>query len=110
MKKKIVYVAHPISGDVLQNLRDIQMHYQLISAKDEVIPFVPYYATVMSLDDSDQFQRQKGFSHNEAIFKAGIIDEVWLFGDKISSGMKQEIIWANELNIPVISKSKGTKI
>jgi hypothetical protein len=38
----------------------------------------------------------------------GYADEVWLFGDRISSGMKQEIGLALSLGIPVIPKTEET--
>lgn len=111
MKKKIVYIAHPIGGDVEGNLKSIQSIYDWVSYQhqDEVIPFVPYYATVMSLDDNNPSAREVGMMHNKHFFDHGIIDEVWLYGDRISKGMAQEIEWAEKLGIPVVSKSKGTK-
>jgi len=122
MKKKIIYIAHPIGAinpdeispaewQVEQNLKLIQTIYREITASyHDVIPFVPYYATVCSLNDSSSIERKLGFSHNEGIFKSGIIDEMWLYGDRISNGMEIEISWAKELNIPVFSKSNHIKI
>lgn len=110
MKKKIVYIAHPIGGDVKGNLMEVSRIYNFLSIEDKVVPFVPYYVTVLSLDDDIPDLRAIGFSHNEAIFRSGIVDEVWLFGKRISEGMRIEIGWAKELGIDVVSKSEGTKI
>lgn len=110
MKKKIIYIAHPIGGDVKGNLLEISRIYNHLSIEDKIIPFVPYYATVLSLDDTVPVLRDIGFSHNEALFKSGIIDEVWLYGKRITEGMRVEIDWANELKIAVLSKSEGTRI
>jgi hypothetical protein len=110
MKKKIVYIAHPIGGDVENNLKQLRSIYTVLTLQNEVIPFIPYYATVMSLDDNNPTARKWGFEHNEAIFNSGIIDEVWLFGPKISNGMQTEIEWAKKLNIPVVSVSEGTAL
>ena len=74
-----------------------------------VIPFLPYYTTLMSLQDSSPEERMIGFAQNEAIFRSGAIDEVWLYGEEITRGMQKEIDWAVELGLPVISKSEGTK-
>ena len=121
MKKKIVYIAHPIGAinpdeispaewQIEQNLKAIQTAYREITASfDNVVPFVPYYAAVCSLNDSSAIERKLGFSHNEAIFKSGIIDELWLYGDRISAGMLVEIGWAKELGILIVSKSEGTR-
>ena len=43
------------------------------------------------------------------MFHRGFIDEVWLYGDKISIGMKEEILLAKSLGIPVIPQSEGIK-
>jgi len=37
------------------------------------------------------------------------IDELWLYGDKISLGMKSEIDRCREMGIPVIAKTPETK-
>lgn len=111
MKKKIVYIAHPIGGDVKGNLKRLHFIYrQVVMKYPDVIPFIPYYATVMSLGEDNEMQRAIGFSHNEAIFNSGIIDEVWLYGKRISEGMRVEIGWAKELGIKVVSKSEGKKV
>lgn len=109
MKKKIVYIAHPIGGDVKGNIEKVLKIYKELSIENEVIPFIPYIATLMSLDDDSEELRAIGFSHNKAIFQSGAIDEVWLYGDRISSGMQEEINWAYASMINVVSKSEGTK-
>lgn len=104
MKKKIVYIAHPIGGDVEANLKSIQEIYLLISrTRPDVIPFCPYYATVMSLDDSVPNDRELGMEHNKIFFERGIIDELWWF-KRISSGVSKELSWCNEFNIPYYAK------
>ena len=110
MKKKIIYIAHPISGNLHGNLSAISDIYNYLSIEDKVIPFVPYFATVLSLDDDMPELRAIGFSHNEAIFNSGIIDEVWLYGPRISEGMQIEIGWADALGIPIVSKSEGIRV
>ena len=46
---------------------------------------------------------------NLICFQRGFVDELWLYGDKISEGMKREIAIAQELKIPVVAKSEGTE-
>lgn len=38
------------------------------------------------------------------------MDEVWLYGDRISPGMKQEIELAHQYKIPVMAKTKETEV
>lgn len=108
MKKQITYLAHPFGHDPEGNTIKIQRIYRALSSQNEVIPFAPYLATVQSLNDQIPSERAIGFTHNEAIFRAGCIDQIYLYGDHISAGMAIEIGWARELNIPVIPKTEGT--
>lgn len=103
--KKIIYIAHPVGGDVPGNMIKIGKIYRQLSLQNEVVPFVPYVAAIGSLNDSVPEERLLGFSHNKAIFHSGCIDEVWLYGDRISPGMLIEIHWANELGIKVVDKT-----
>lgn len=105
-KKKVIYIAHPISGDIKENLhsiRKIVRHLNL--SKTDIVPFVPYYVDVVSLDDNNPVERERGIQNDIALFERGVIDEVHLYGDKISDGMQQEILLARRLNIPVICTS-----
>lgn len=107
-QKKIIYIAHPISGDILDNLtsiRKIVRHLNL--SRNDIVPFVPYYVDVVSLDDNNPFERSRGFENNTALFEAGIIDELWLCGPRLSAGMKHEIELAKANGIPVIATSEA---
>lgn len=104
MKQKIVYIAHPIGGDVHANLEKISMIYAQITHNNrDVVPFAPYWITCHALNDYIQSDRDLGFSHNEAVFKSGIIDELWVYG--ISEGVKKEMEWAKELGIKIVMKT-----
>jgi hypothetical protein len=102
MKKKIAYIAHPIGGDVINNLNKIHVIVRTINLKEpKVVPFVPYYADVVSLDDNNPIERQRGIENGHTILESGIVDELRLYGAKISPGMKAEIELAVLCNIPV---------
>lgn len=109
--KKIVYIAHPIGGDVKANITKVGEIFRQISLdRQDVIPFAPYLAAVACLNDNVPQERAIGFEQNKAYFDRKMIDEVWLYGDRISNGMAQEIAWAKRMGIPVVSMSEGTKI
>lgn len=100
---KVVYIAHPIGGDVKANLEKIRRIYAAISREyPEVVPFAPYWITCHALSDNIPTDRETGFRHNRAIFERGCIDEMWVFG--ISTGVLQEIEWCKEFGITVINK------
>ena len=103
MKKKIIYIAHPISGDVDANVKSVLDIVKALNMSGlPIVPFAPYIVDVLALDDNIPEQRARGFENNKQLFN--FIDEVWLYGGRISSGMQTEIDWAKELNIPVIQK------
>lgn len=90
--KKLIYIAHPISGDVVANLEDIRRIVKYINRNfPDVVPCVPYYADCVSLDDSIASDRKRGIKNDIAIINTGIFDELWLTGDKISFGMQEEV-------------------
>jgi hypothetical protein len=99
---KIVYIAHPISGDIQGNIQKILNIVKEINfTEPNIVPFAPYLVDVMALDDNDPEQRKRGISNNVAYFQSGIIKELRVYGDFISKGVAEEIALARQLNIPV---------
>lgn len=100
MKKKIVYIAHKIGGDVEGNVKKVLDIVRRISIENKYIPFAPYIVDVQALDDTVPEEREIGMMHNRHFFELGIIDEMHIYSE-ISSGIQREIGWCNEFNIPV---------
>lgn len=107
--KKIVFVGHPVSGNIQENIKKILDICKQIHNK-RIIPCVPYLVSLQYLDDEIIEDRELGIEANLECFYRGYIDELWLFGNCVSRGMEQEIKLALSLNIPVVSKTEGTKI
>jgi hypothetical protein len=106
---KIVYIAHPISGDISANLEKIRVIVREINlTQPDILPFAHYFVDCHALNDNVPAERAKGIENDKEFLRAGFIDEIWLYGDKISTGMVHEISLAVELGILVVSKSKGT--
>jgi len=100
---KIAYIAHPISGDIEGNLKKIESIGREINLKElEVIPFAPYYFDCHCLDDDIEEERERGIKNDIALFKKGFIDELRLYGDRISKGMEHEIKLCWELKIMIV--------
>ena len=98
----IAYIAHPIGGDVEGNLAEVCKIVRKINLEyDDVVPFVPYYCDVVSLDDSNLEERSRGIKNNHTILNSGMVDELWVYGTKISSGVAGEISLAKKLGIPI---------
>lgn len=101
----IVYIAHPISGDIQGNLQRIKEIARHITLKySDVVAFAPYWFDCHFLDDTILAERGRGIKNDVEFFNRGVIDEVWLCGPRISNGMKHEKELAEILGIPVINK------
>ena len=107
-KRKIVYIAHPIGGDVVRNLARVEEIFRKLTDRSEVVPFTPYIQGFKHLDDSIPEHRQLGMLNNKAFFIKKSFDELWLYGTEISKGMWEEIKWAEENGIKVVAKAIGT--
>ena len=110
MIMKIVYIAHPVGGDVKGNIKKIVEIGREINMNNQgVVPIAPYIFDLLCLNDDVQEERARGMANGEALFLRKFIDEVWVYGDRISSGVRSEILMARELGIPVIPKTKQVK-
>lgn len=102
---KIAYIAHPIGGDIQANLADLRRIIRLInSTEPDIVPFAPYYADIVSLDDNIPEERERGIKNDSHILKSGIVNELWLTGSVISKGMQAEKNLAESLGIKCINK------
>ena len=107
-RKKTVFVAHPIAGDITGNVAKVLAICKELHS-DEIIPVAPYLGSLQYLNDDVPEDRELGTDANLECFCRGYIDELWLFGDRITSGMEQEIWLALDLGIPVVPQTEGTK-
>jgi hypothetical protein len=98
---RIIYLVHPISGDpaniahLLEIVKCINLKYK------DIVPFASYVADCLALDDTDPEQRARGLWNDRELFGRKFIQEIWVLGDTITSGMSSEIARAEVLGIPV---------
>ena len=106
----IVYIAHPVGGDVEENLKKIiQIVRQINLEEFASVPFAPYVADCYALNDNIPKEREKGIENTITLMKKGFIDEIRLYGNRISKGMRWEIELARKLGIRVVPMTKNTK-
>jgi len=107
---KIIYIAHPVSGDIKGNLKKVaQIGREINLNEPDIVPLSQFFFDCHCLDDSILEERERGIKNDVAILTSGLIDEVRLYGDRISKGMESEINLATELNIPIRPMTKETK-
>ncbi len=105
---KTVFIGHPIGGDIRANVAKVLKICEEVHTKD-IIPVAPYLISLQYLNDEVTEDRELGMEANHESFRRRYVDELWLFGDKISNGMRGEVLLARELNIPIVAKTEGTK-
>lgn len=103
---KMIFVAHPMSGDIEGNTRKVIAICKSIHSED-VIPVFPSLLWRGYLGDSAE-DRALAEMVNTPYFIRRFIDEMWLYGDRLSDGMKKEILLADKYHIPVFAKTPET--
>jgi hypothetical protein len=107
-QRKLVFIAHPIRGDVASNMQKVLVICEQVH-KEGHTPIAPYLIAPAHTHDGVIKNREFGVWANLTTFERGYVDELWLYGDGISEGMKIEVALAKKLGIPVVAKSEGTK-
>lgn len=94
MMKK-VYICAPLGGNVDKNLQNIKEYtrYALMCGTAPVVPH--FYA--FCLNDDNSKEREIGMAAGLSLL--WFCDEMWIFGDEETEGMKSEIQFCNNLNI-----------
>ncbi|TQI68566.1 DUF4406 domain-containing protein [Clostridium sp. KNHs216] len=96
---KMVYICSPLRGDIQENIKKA-VSYCSYAAEQGVIPLAPHTIFTQYLDDTNPQQRQKGLQMGLELLKR--CDELWVCGDVISEGMRQEIEYAEKHNMNIL--------
>jgi len=96
--RPLVYIASPFAGDTETNAARAREYCRVAVAKG-CIPIAPHLHYPQFMDDGDTKQRELGLFF--ALVLLGKCDELWVFGDRISTGMTAEIAKAKKRGLPV---------
>ncbi len=95
---QLVYICSPYAGDIEYNVNRAKGYCRFAVSKG-YIPLAPALHYPLFLDDSDRDERELGLSF--ALLLLTKCNELWVFGDRISSGMAQEIRKAKQRGMPI---------
>ena len=84
----LVYICSPYAGNISENVRNAQ-RYSRFAIEKGYLPITPHLLFPQFLDDGLQSERDLGMFFG--IVLMGKCSEVWVFGERISSGMRIEI-------------------
>ena len=90
--KPVVYVCSPYSGDIERNTANARMYSRFAVAKN-TIPFSPHLLLPQYI--SEEHERGLAMFMNKVFL--GKCDELWVFGNKITDGMEEEIELAGKM-------------
>lgn len=90
--KPVVYVCSPYSGDIERNTANARMYSRFAVAKN-TIPFAPHLLLLQYI--SEDHERGLAMFMNKVFL--GKCDELWVFGNKITDGMEEEIELAGKM-------------
>lgn len=90
--KPVVYVCSPYSGDIERNIANTRMYSRFAVAKN-TIPFAPHLLLPQYI--SEEHERGLAMFMNKVFL--GKCDELWVFGNKITEGMAEEIELAGKM-------------
>lgn len=100
-----VFIAHPISGDIEANLKKVLAICKEIHS-NEVFPVFPSFLWRQYLNENDKDLDSKIGSVHKSYFESGFIKELWIYGDRLTKGMKKQINLAIIYKIKIIVKSQ----
>lgn len=101
-KSPICYICSPFRGKTLdeqkQNIENVKIYGRYALSKGYV-PYIPHLAICSFLDDEILEERNIGIIADFVMLS--VCQELWVFGDVISSGMQKEIENAKTIKLPI---------
>ena len=95
-ERKVVFISHPLKGDLEGNTNKVKQICRELIDNSDVIPLATHLLFPTFLDDNVHEERETGMKGTLELLTRS--DEVWVYGNRISEGMKKEI----ELNVTVL--------
>ena len=92
-----VYVCAPLGGNIEENLKKVKT-YTEYALRCDTAPVVPHFYAEC-LDDNNRKDREVGLAAGMSLL--WLCDEVWVFGDTVTDGMRAELQFCKNLNIRV---------
>lgn len=87
--RPLVYICSPYSGDIEGNTLKAKAYSRFAVMEKNAIAFAPHLLLPLYLSDDDPEERELAL-FMDSIFLSKC-NEVWVFGEKITSGMQREI-------------------
>ena len=97
-RKPMVFICSPFAGDIPLNINRAK-RYARFAVNRQAVPVIPHLMYPRFLDEHSLEERELGIEMGLRLLEN--CQEIWVFGERISSGMVVEIEKAKSLKIPV---------
>jgi hypothetical protein len=101
MKRKLIFVCSPYRDNIYQNTLKAVNYCKYVTMNNH-IPICPHIYFTQFLEDTNNIERKTGIEMGKQLLL--LCDEVWLFGQRVSDGMKSELNFARKHNKPIFIK------
>lgn len=98
MSRPLTYICSPYSGDVQANTALARQFCSFAIAAGQ-IPLAPHLLFPQFMNDHDPDERELAMCFNKVLLSR--CDGVWVYTGRVSRGMRAEIEWARELELPI---------
>ena len=95
---KLIFVASPYAGDVEKNIEYAKEACRYVLNEGNAF-FCPHLLYPQILDDDNLEERKLGINMGKEFLNK--CDELWVFGNRISNGMFEEIEFARSKGISI---------
>jgi hypothetical protein len=97
-RKKIVFICSPFAGDLeLNTIR--ARRYGRFAVTKNVVPIIPHLMYPQFLEENDPEERKLGMEMGLELLRK--CQELWAFGNQLSTGMAVEVKKAKQWKIPI---------
>lgn len=96
--KPLVYICSPYSGDIAGNVKKARDFCRLAVDKN-TIPIAPHLLFPQFMNDDIPHERELALFMNTVLL--GKCNELWVFGERVSKGMKAEIQRAKQKRMTI---------
>lgn len=87
-REKLVFICSPLAGNLKWNIRNARA-YSLYAIEQGVVPVTPHLMYTQYLNDNNPAHREMGTQCGLALLLK--CREIWVFGGRVSQGMRREI-------------------
>ena len=93
-KHNVIFICSPFRGDMERNLENARLYGRFVYEQDS-IPFAPHLLYPQFLSEHIEEERNAGICMGVEML--GLCDELWVFGEEITTGMAIEIAAARAM-------------